>query len=298
MRALRIGLRNHWLRRGLSPAERGFAGRVCRAARDPRLSRFAYSGHRKICLIPQSAHGTNLQAQFMAGFSGADRDLEGVTSIWPPSAKSGSTQERSRRAHGHVSVTHGVFETTIREICEIVLPTAGSFTWMARTERTGRLCRPVISARMSAISICTRRFVFRTRCGPGWTDRRGRASRHSAAGIYCRRESGRVLFGDARKVSDLRRHAGAGIAWRGKAVSFSRALWQRQHPRISDVHSDMGPLSHAATKVAILNANYIAKRLDRYFPFSTKDGTSGPGARVHRRSPNSSERGDRSGRCG
>jgi glycine dehydrogenase len=47
-----------------------------------------------------------------------------------------------------------------------------------------------------------------------------------------------------------------------------RALRQRQHPRhLVDVYPHDGPRRpDRATKVAILNANYVAKRLDKFFP--------------------------------
>src|SRR2546430_11678716 len=78
--------------------------------------------HRNVCLIPQSAHGTNPASAVMAGFK--------VVAI--ATLKDGDIDLADLRAKADAHArdlaalmvtypsTHGVFETTIREICEIV----------------------------------------------------------------------------------------------------------------------------------------------------------------------------------
>ena len=59
---------DHRLRRGVAAAQRGFAGRVRGAARDPQVPRVARRvAARDVCLIPASAHGTNAASAAMAG---------------------------------------------------------------------------------------------------------------------------------------------------------------------------------------------------------------------------------------
>lgn len=77
--------------------------------------------HRNVCLIPSSAHGTNPASAVMAGMKvvvvnseGADFDLDDLR------------EKAEKHAHELAAVmvtypsTHGVFEDEIREVCEIV----------------------------------------------------------------------------------------------------------------------------------------------------------------------------------
>jgi glycine dehydrogenase len=79
-------------------------------------------GHRTICLIPSSAHGTNPASAAMAGLQvvvvGCDRD--GNIDVDDLRAK--AEQHAASLAALMVTYpsTHGVFETAIREICDIV----------------------------------------------------------------------------------------------------------------------------------------------------------------------------------
>jgi glycine dehydrogenase len=78
--------------------------------------------HRTICLIPQSAHGTNPASAVLAGMqvvvvaSAADGTID--------MADLRAKAEQHARQLGALMVTypstHGVFEATIREVCEIV----------------------------------------------------------------------------------------------------------------------------------------------------------------------------------
>ena len=66
---------NHRICRGVAAAERRLAGRVRGTARDSRVpSRRAANLHRNVCLIPQSAHGTNPASAVMAGHAGGGRE--------------------------------------------------------------------------------------------------------------------------------------------------------------------------------------------------------------------------------
>ncbi len=80
-------------------------------------------GHRDICLIPSSAHGTNPASAQMAGMQVVvvACDKKTATSILPICVKKQSRQGANLSC---IMVTypstHGVYEETIREVCEIV----------------------------------------------------------------------------------------------------------------------------------------------------------------------------------
>jgi glycine dehydrogenase len=79
-------------------------------------------GHRDVCLIPSSAHGTNPASAIMAGMRVVvvKCDDQGNTDIDDLRAK--AEQHRDNLAAIMVTYpsTHGVFETGIREICDMV----------------------------------------------------------------------------------------------------------------------------------------------------------------------------------
>src|SRR5881398_2752518 len=101
--------------------------------------------HRNVCLIPQSAHGTNPASAVMAGFK--------VVAI--ATLKDGDIHLADLRAKADLHArdlaalmvtypsTHGVFETTIREICDIVHGHGGQvYMDGANMNAQVGLCRP------------------------------------------------------------------------------------------------------------------------------------------------------------
>ncbi|MGA9012944.1 MAG: aminomethyl-transferring glycine dehydrogenase, partial [Acetobacteraceae bacterium] len=78
--------------------------------------------HRSICLIPSSAHGTNPASAAMAGLQvvvvGCDRD--GNIDVADLRAKADKHADRLAALMVTYPSTHGVFEVSIREICDIV----------------------------------------------------------------------------------------------------------------------------------------------------------------------------------
>jgi glycine dehydrogenase len=79
-------------------------------------------GHRTICLIPSSAHGTNPASAAMAGLQvvvvGCDRD--GNIDVADLRTKADKHAAELAALMVTYPSTHGVFEAAIREICEIV----------------------------------------------------------------------------------------------------------------------------------------------------------------------------------
>jgi glycine dehydrogenase len=209
---------------------------------------------RNICLIPTSAHGTNPASAVMAGFKvvavaclkDGDIDLADLR------AKADAHKDDLAALMVTYPSTHGVFETTIREICEVVHSYGGQvYMDGANMNAQVGLCRPGdIDADVCHLNL------HKTFCIP-----------HGGGG------------------------PGVGpIGVAAHLVPFLPALSQIQNPQ-SEIRNGVGPITAApygsasiltiswmyirmmggeglteATTIAILNANYIAKRLDPYFP--------------------------------
>ena len=210
--------------------------------------------HRKVCLIPQSAHGTNPASAIMAGFK--------VVAI--ATLKDGDIDLADLRAKADAHArdlaalmvtypsTHGVFETTIREICEIVHGRGGQvYMDGANMNAQVGLCRPGdIGADVCHLNL------HKTFCIP-----------HGGGG------PGVGPIGVAKHLvpflptapsinhqpSTINAATGPVAAAPFGSASILTISWM--YIRM------MGPDGlKRATEVAILSANYIAKRLDRHFP--------------------------------
>src|SRR5947208_3356456 len=101
--------------------------------------------HRNVCLIPTSAHGTNPASAVMAGFKvvpvaclkDGDIDLADLR------AKADAHKDDLAALMVTYPSTHGVFETTIREICDIVHSHGGQvYMDGANMNAQVGLCRP------------------------------------------------------------------------------------------------------------------------------------------------------------
>jgi glycine dehydrogenase len=210
--------------------------------------------HRNVCLIPTSAHGTNPASAVMAG-------LKVVTVA---TLKDGDIDLADLRAKADAHArdlaalmvtypsTHGVFEPTIREICEIVHAHGGQvYMDGANMNAQCGLCRPGDYG----ADVCHLN-LHKTFCIP-----------HGGGG------------------------PGVGPIGVGKhLVPFLPGIPSLNSPR-STPNCSVGPVAQApygsasiltiswmyirmmgprglkrAGEIAILNANYIAKRLDSHFP--------------------------------
>jgi glycine dehydrogenase len=78
-------------------------------------------GHRDICLIPSSAHGTNpASARWRAWKWWWSPAIRTATSIWPICARKPNRRAKLSCIMVTYPSTHGVYEETIREVCEVV----------------------------------------------------------------------------------------------------------------------------------------------------------------------------------
>ncbi|HWV58829.1 MAG TPA: aminomethyl-transferring glycine dehydrogenase [Longimicrobiales bacterium] len=78
--------------------------------------------HRDVCLIPQSAHGTNPASAVMAGFRVVvvRADADGNIDIDDLHEKAAAHGDRLAALMVTYPSTHGIFEESIREVCDVV----------------------------------------------------------------------------------------------------------------------------------------------------------------------------------
>ena len=233
-------------------------------------------GHRNVCLIPTSAHGTNPASANMAGFR--------VVSV--ACLKDGDIDLADLRAKAEAHArdlaalmvtypsTHGVFEPTIREICDIVHAHGGQvYMDGANMNAQVGLCRPGdYGADVCHLNLHKTFCIPHGGGGPGV----GPIGVATHLTPYLPRvfildpETGRILFGDGEHGK--RPPKGSGSDYRhggGKGGSISAAPYgSASILTITWMYIRMMGAAglKRASEVAILSANYIAKRLDPYFP--------------------------------
>jgi glycine dehydrogenase len=207
--------------------------------------------HRNLCLIPQSAHGTNPASAVMAGMQVVPVacDEHGNINVADLKAKAEANRDKLAALMVTYPSTHGVFEETITEICEIIHANGGQvYMDGANLNAQVGLCRP---ADMGA-DVCHLN-LHKTFCIP-----------HGGGG------PGMGPIGVAEHlVQFLPGHSVVNLGGESPIGAVSAAPWGSAGILpISWVYiAAMGGAGLAeATKMAILNANYIAKRLEPCFP--------------------------------
>lgn len=219
-------------------------------------------GHRKICLIPQSAHGTNPASAQMVGMDVVVVACDAGGNVDIADLRAKSEQHSANLAALMVTYpsTHGVFEEQIREICQITHDHGGQvYMDGANMNAQVGVSRPGdFGADVSHLNL------HKTFCIP---------------------------------------HGGGGPGMGPIGVKAHLAPFLPGHPHLDqgianpdakDVYvgpvsaapygsSSILPISYAyilmmggdgltrATQVAILSANYIAKRLEPHFPLLYKN---------------------------
>ena len=243
-------------------------------------------GHRNICLIPTSAHGTNPASAVMAGFKVVSVAClkDGDIDLADLRAKADQHARDLAALMVTYPSTHGVFEPTIREICDIVHAHGGQvFMDGANMNAQCGLCRPGdYGADVCHLNLHKTFCIPHGGGGPGMGPIG--VAKHLAP--YLPREfildpeTGRILFGEGERGK--RPPAGDGSDYPesfrgGKGGNVAAAPWgSASILTITWMYIRMMAAEglKRASEMAILNANYIAKRLDRYFPvlFKGKHG--------------------------
>jgi glycine dehydrogenase len=207
--------------------------------------------HRTVCLIPQSAHGTNPASAVMAGMTVVvtKTDARGNIDVADLKAKAEANRDQLAALMVTYPSTHGVFEESIREICEIVHEHGGQvYMDGANMNAMVGLCRPGdIGADVCHLNL------HKTFCIP-----------HGGGG------PGMGPIGVAKQLAPFL-PGNPVISTGGTQASgaVSAAPWgSASILPISLMYIDMMGAEGLtyATKVAILSANYIAARLEPHYP--------------------------------
>ena len=215
--------------------------------------------HRNVCIIPQSAHGTNPASAVMAGMKVVVVATAPNGNIDVEDLKKKAEEHKDNLAALMVTYpsTHGVFEEGIREICEVIHQNGGQvyMDGANMNAQVGLTSPAAIGADVCHLNL------HKTFCIP-----------HGGGG------PGMGPIGVAAHLAPfLPGHPVVKVGG-GQAIGpVSAAPWgSASILPISWMYIFMmggKGLTHA-TNVAILNANYVAKRLEEHYPVLYK-GTNG-----------------------
>jgi glycine dehydrogenase len=206
---------------------------------------------REICLIPTSAHGTNPASAVMAGLKvvAVACDTDGNVDLADLRAKAGEHRARLAALMVTYPSTHGVFESGIQEICRIVHEHGGQvYMDGANMNAQVGLCRPAnIGADVCHLNLHKTFCIPHGGGGPG------------VGPICVAQHLAAFLPGHTVVRPGGARATGAVSAAPWGSASILPISWV--------YIAAMGAAGlTAATQVSILNANYVARRLEPYFP--------------------------------
>ena len=206
--------------------------------------------HRNTCLIPVSAHGTNPASAVMAGMQvvPVQSDEHGNIDVADLRAKAAKHRDTLGALMVTYPSTHGVFESSIREICEIVHANGGQvYMDGANMNAQVGLCRPAdFGADVCHLNLHKTFCIPHGGGGPGM-------------GPICVAEHLGPFLPD-HPVVPLGHAQSCGTV--SAAPWGSAAILPISWAYIAAM--GRGGLAQA-TKIAILNANYIARRLAGHY---------------------------------
>lgn len=194
--------------------------------------------HRNICLIPRSAHGTNPATAQMTGMEVVvvDCDKEGNIDVNDLKQKALAYQNNLAALMVTYPSTHGVFEAAIKEICATVHQYGGQvYMDGANLNALVGLVKPAeLGADVSHMNLHKTFAIPHGGGGPG--------------------------MGPIGVKSHLINHLPKAVS----AAPFGSALILNISWMYITMMGKEGLI--AATQMALLNANYLAERLKKYFP--------------------------------
>ncbi|KGX39123.1 aminomethyl-transferring glycine dehydrogenase [Burkholderia pseudomallei] len=218
--------------------------------------------HRDVCLIPASAHGTNPASAHMAGMKVVvvACDAQGNVDIADLKAKADAHSNDLAAIMITYPSTHGVFEQNVREICEIVHAHGGQvYVDGANMNAMVGLTAPgQFGGDVSHLNLHKTFCIPHGGGGPGVGP--VAVGPHLAKFLPNQRSTGYARGEDGIGAVSAAPYGSASIlpiSWMYIAMMGAKNLT-------------------AATETAILNANYIAKRLAPHYPVLY----SGPGGLV------------------
>jgi glycine dehydrogenase len=210
--------------------------------------------HRNVCLIPSSAHGTNPASAHMAGMTVVvvKCDTEGNVDLTDLRAKAEKHADRLAVLMITYPSTHGVFEPEIRSICDIVHGCGGQvYLDGANLNAQVGLTRPGdYGADVGHLNLHKTFCIPHGGGGPGMGP------------VGVKAHLAPFLPGHPARPGELSQVGAVSAAPFGSASILS----------ISWIYVMLmaGEGLTAATKAAILNANYIAARLAGHYPLLFK----------------------------
>ncbi|MBN1207541.1 MAG: aminomethyl-transferring glycine dehydrogenase [Myxococcaceae bacterium] len=217
-------------------------------------------GHRDVCLIPSSAHGTNPASAVMAGYHVVVTKCDDQGNIDIAELRARAEEYKDRLAALMVTYpsTHGVFEEGIKEITSIIHERGGQvYMDGANLNAQVGLMKPgQLGADVCHINL------HKTFCIP-----------HGGGGPGM----GPICVAP-HLVKFLPGHSVISLSGTERIGAVSAAPWgSASILLISWMYISMigGEGLTQATKMAILNANYIAKRLDPHYPVLYRGKTGG-----------------------
>ena len=214
-------------------------------------------GHRNICLIPTSAHGTNPASAAMCGYRVVPVacDAQGNIDLTDLRAKTTAHARDLAALMVTYPSTHGVFETSIREVCELI-HTHGGQVYMDGANMNAQV--GLTSPGHIGADVCHLN-LHKTFCIPHGGGGPGMGPIGVAAHLAPFLPGHPVAPGGATAAATSGPRIGAVSAAPHGSASILVISWM--YIRM------MGPAQLAeATRRAILNANYVAKRLEGRFP--------------------------------
>jgi len=207
--------------------------------------------NRTVCLIPSSAHGTNPASAVMAGMRvvSVACDERGNIDVADLRAKAEAHKDTLACLMVTYPSTHGVFEETIREICDII-HAAGGQVYMDGANMNAQV--GLTSPGFIGADVCHLN-LHKTFCIPHGGGGPGVGPIGVAAHL--------VEFLPGHNVVNLGGESpiGAVSAAPWGSASILTISWMYIAMMGADGLTE-------ATKFAILNANYISKRLEKHFP--------------------------------
>jgi len=211
---------------------------------------------RRVCLIPASAHGTNPASAAMAGMKvvAVACDANGNIDVADLRAKAEAYQHELACLMVTYPSTHGVFEETIRELCEIIHAHGGQvyMDGANMNAQVGLTSPGFIGADLCHLNLHKTFCIPHGGGGPG-------VGPIGVAKHLVQFLPGHPLFVARLEGKPAHHHIGPVSAAPWGSASILPIAWM-----YIAMMSTAGLVQ--ATQYAILNANYVSKRLEKLFP--------------------------------
>ena len=212
--------------------------------------------HRNVCLIPTSAHGTNPASAAMAGMKivPVACDPNGNIDVADLKAKAEAHKQDLSCLMITYPSTHGVFEETIREICEIIHANGGQvyMDGANMNAQVGLTSPGFIGADVCHLNLHKTFAIPHGGGGPGVGP--VGVAKHLVPFL-----PSHPVFTERLNEDHSKKHIGPVSAAPWGSAGILPISWMYVAMLGADGLAE-------ATKFAILNANYISKRLENYFP--------------------------------